>query len=466
GGAGGGQGPYENYDEDEDALLERLIEIIQENIDPDSWIAGTPVGLIQEFSRNLVIRQTPQNHLDIGALLEQLREQRSVMINVETRFLQIDTDWFEEIGIDLDLYFNTNNSLFQQAKGIDNNATLSDFFYQTGQQGGQLKDPLIYGGLDSYDPTTGAFTYPANTLLTSPNGQPIIQGNGGGVDYVYQAGQPYGNPIRHTSGWSPIGVVQNSLGLAETIANGAFGSFAGTVLGAAPALGMGISFIDDIQVDLLVKATQADKRSIQLSAPRLTFFNGQGAWISINKQEAYVAGLSASTGDASGAFVPQVGVLPTGVVLHLKGAVSADRRYVTLNVYFQKSELDALIPSAPVTGAAGGGFGGGGAQGFFGSVQLPTISMQEIQVTTSVPDKGTALLGGQRRTSEYETEVGVPLLSKVPYINRFFTNRVTATSEDTLLILLRPEIIIHTENEERLFPGMKDRLRAGQSYVH
>ena len=35
---------------------------------------------------------------------------------------------------------------------------------------------------------------------------------------------------------------------------------------------------------------------------------------------------------------------------------------------------------------------------------------------------------------EYETEVGVPVPSKIPYINRFFTNRVTSTEEVTLLI--------------------------------
>ncbi|MCH2137274.1 MAG: type II and III secretion system protein, partial [Phycisphaerales bacterium] len=463
-----GQGPYEDYDQDEEELLNTLIDLIRNNIDPDSWVAGpdqSSIGDITPFNRNLVIRQTPKNHLDLGKLLSQLREQRSVLINVETRFLQIDSDWFEEIGIDLDLYFNTNSDLFNRARGIDSNALLSDFFYQNGQLAGQLKDPIIYGGYGNYDGDTGAFTYPANTLLTAPTGANTIVGDGSDtITYVYPDGMQFGNAIRNTNGWSPIGVVQNSLGLAETIANGAFGSFAGTVLGAAPALGMGVSFVDDIQVDLLVKATQADKRSITLSAPRLTFFNGQGAWISINKQEAYVAGLSASTGDASGAFVPQVQVLPTGIVLHLKGAVSADRRYVTLNVYFQKSALDSLTPSAPFTGAAGGGFGGGAASGFFGSVQLPTISMQEIQVTTSVPDKGTALLGGQRKTQEYETEVGVPLFSKMPYINRFFTNRITATSEDTLLILLRPEIIIQTENEERLFPGLTESLRAGLPY--
>jgi hypothetical protein len=400
----------------------------------------------------------------LGKLLTQLREQRGILINVEARFLQITSDWFEEIGIDLDMYFNTNSALLDRAKGIDQNALLSDFFYQSGANAGQLKDPIIYGGYGNY--ADGSFTYPANTLLTAPTGANTIVGDGTDtINYVYPAGQQFGNAVRNTEGWSPIGIVQNSLGLTESIANGSFGSFASTVLGAAPALGMGISFVDDIQVDLIVKATQADKRSITLSAPRLTFFNGQGAWISINTQEAYVAGLQANTGDASGAFVPQVAQIPTGIVLHLKGAASADRRYVTLNVYFQKTTLVALVPSATFTGAAGGGFGGGSASGFFGTVQLPTTATQEIKVTTSIPDKGTALLGGQRETKEYDTEVGVPLLSKVPYINRFFTNRITATSESTLLIMLRPEIIIQSESEDRLFPGLTESLRAGLPYT-
>ncbi|MDG1898965.1 MAG: hypothetical protein P8I74_03795, partial [Phycisphaerales bacterium] len=76
----------------------------------------------------------------------------------------------------------------------------------------------------------------------------------------------------------------------------------------------------------------------------------------------------------------------------------------------------------------------------------------------------TALLGGQRTVEEYETEVGVPVLSKIPYINRFFTNRVTSTEEVTLLILLRPEIIIQAENEDLLFPGLLDAVGSGMNY--
>ena len=42
--------------------------------------------------------------------------------------------------------------------------------------------------------------------------------------------------------------------------------------------------------------------------------------------------------------------------------------------------------------------------------------------TVSVPDGGTVLLGGIKRLNEGRNEIGVPLLSKVPYVNRLFRN--------------------------------------------
>ena len=60
--------------------------------------------------------------------------------------------------------------------------------------------------------------------------------------------------------------------------------------------------------------------------------------------------------------------------------------------------------------------------------------------------------------NETEIEVGVPVLSKVPFVNRFFTNSVTSKLETTTLLLIRPEIIIQAEAEDLLFPGLSDQL--------
>ena len=56
------------------------------------------------------------------------------------------------------------------------------------------------------------------------------------------------------------------------------------------------------------------------------------------------------------------------------------------------------------------------------TVQLPSFSFVTVTTTVSVPDGGTVLLGGIKRLSEGRNEFGVPILSKIPYINRLFTN--------------------------------------------
>jgi len=56
----------------------------------------------------------------------------------------VTSDWFEQIGIDLDMYFNTNNGMFQAARAVDPNFNLSDFFFQEGTNRGEVKDPIIF----------------------------------------------------------------------------------------------------------------------------------------------------------------------------------------------------------------------------------------------------------------------------------------------------------------------------------
>ena len=50
----------------------------------------------------------------------------------------------------------------------------------------------------------------------------------------------------------------------------------------------------------------------------------------------------------------------------------------------------------------------------------------------------------------------MPILRDIPILSRLFTNRSTSKDERTLLILIKPTIIIPTETEERLWPGLID----------
>ena len=146
------------------------------------------------------------------------------------------------------------------------------------------------------------------------------------------------------------------------------------------------------------------------------------------------------------------------MVIDVQGVASADRRYVTLTVRTTQSRL-SFAQDRTVEGAAGGGgTAGGDAAIFEGTIQVPIVDATELRTTVTIPDQGTVLLGGQRVVEEVEVETGVPVLSKIPILSRFFSNRVDAKTDKTLLILLKPTILIQNEEEELNFPGLLDQL--------
>ncbi|GMV26388.1 MAG: hypothetical protein AMXMBFR58_24190 [Phycisphaerae bacterium] len=432
GGGGSSQSPFRDTQQDREnenrrTLDERttdLLEIIQQNVDPEGWTdAGGTTGRVQSLNGNLIITNTPKNHQAIDGLLRKLREVRAMQINVESRFLLVNTEFFEQIGFDIDVYFNANNNQVRVARGNDPTIQAADFF---NDNTGDLNRSVTGAGIDTDgDGTTDTF---------------VTQG------------------VVNPRPWSPIGVTQNSSSIAsalmpsegfvQDIRNGA----------PAPALGIAGQFLDDIQVDFLIQATQADRRSVRLTAPRLTFTNGQVSNIYVATQTAFVSDLQPIVSDSAVGFDPTLSTLNEGVVMLLEGTISSDRRYVTLNVDVAVSKLEGFQNRA-VTAVAGGQLvNSADTQAF---IQAPTTTVTRVQTTVTVPDQGTILIGGQRLINEVETESGVPILSKIPILNRFFSNRVQVKEEQTLIVLIKPTILIQNEEEERNFPGLADTLRTG-----
>jgi hypothetical protein len=93
-------------------------------------------------------------------------------------------------------------------------------------------------------------------------------------------------------------------------------------------------------------------------------------------------------------------------------------------------------------------------------VQLPTFNFTTVSTTVSVPDGGTGLLGGISRASEGSVERGVPLLSKVPYLDRLFKNRGIGRDVSASNMTVIPRIIILEEEEFRQTGVSADTLDA------
>ena len=404
GGSGGGGDSSifgDSNDDDDDSvvelsrseLIQQITDLIQESVGTvDEW--DNFDSTIRELNGNLIVRTTPDNHRQILGLLAKLRETRAIQISVETRFLLVDRNFLDRVGVDVAFGFEGSSGSSQSGTPFDSSDDL-------------LPD----------------------------------------------------------QGLSPVVVNQNSLSLAEPSSGDlGFLQFFQPAGSGLQALNLGAAFIDDISVNLLVEATLANQNSISLTAPRVTFFNGQRAYVTVASQLSFISEVEAVPD--TGGFNLTLSVVVTGVVLDVEGTISADRRYVTMTLRPSLANLADLrtIPQTSVTQLTDTD---GNAVGlpFVSTVNIeaPELEITTVNTTVSVPDRGTLLVGGQRLVGEAEIEVGVPVLSKIPILNRLFTNTTTTEDERTLLILVKPTIIIQSEQEEELFPGLGDKLlEAGQ----
>ncbi len=431
-------GDDDDDESDRDPRVQRrvaaLIDMIETHVAPESWPErGGSVGAITEINGQLIITQNSAGHERISGLLEKLREQQAIQVAVEARFLTVSSNYLEELGLDLDLYLNQGNAGYDLiATGIPESPIATDPVL-----GSNLLLPRSFSRV-GFGPTVPN----QGTAFTSAGGQ------------AFNLAQPYQNPVLvpgRTGGAinmgqaTPVPVTSSVLDFTDpsTLNSDVPGTFAGRSVG--PALSVFGSFLDNIQVDFLIRATQADSRTTVLTAPHLVLSNGQTAWVAVQTQTYFVSQLIPQVNVGAAAQAPQTSSVPTGAVLTVQATVSADKRYVKMNLTPGISRLLSLNTfTTNIGGTAGTGF-----------VQIPEISTTQVNTTVTIPDGGTLLVGGQKLASEIEVEAGVPILSKIPILKRAYSSRAMAKDEQTLLILVKPQILIQPEQEEIAFPTFK-----------
>jgi type II secretory pathway component GspD/PulD (secretin) len=344
------------------------------------------------------------------------------MVAVELRFLIVGSNFLEELGVDLDFVFNSGTAGF---------------------------DPALSDGAAITDPYTGALVL-IPRQFTRAGIVPAIPG-GGSAMAQQTPSQPYshagfvpaaGGIVPSISEMTPITSQQRSIGIADprSLNTGVPGSFG---QGLDPALRIAGSFLDNLQVDFLIRATQANRRSNVVQAPRLMLFNGSRAWVAVVRNRQYVSSVTPSVAQGAVGVQPVTAFVQSGASLDIEATITADRKYVSMIVRTGLSQ-EPTFQSFEVQRASGD------SPGIF--ILLPDQQTRTINTTVSVPDGGTVLIGGLKQVGEMEIEAGVPILSKIPILKRAFSNASRVKDVQTLLILLKAKILIQKEAEEEAFP--------------
>src|SRR5262249_49129132 len=144
-------------------------------------------------------------------------------------------------------------------------------------------------------------------------------------------------------------------------------------------------------------------------------------------------------------FVPQNNPFPIGVGMQVTAVVSADRRFVRVNLSPTLSNLlSANIPLIPVQipipqlfdAQNGTGAVSGQPVIFQMSFQAPAFPSINLAATGNGPDGGTGPLGGMKTLAESRNEFGPPILSKIPYLSRLFRNNAWGRDAQSVMILV------------------------------
>ncbi len=387
-------------------LEETLIDLIQKIVVPDSWVDVGGKGTIRYYPNGLalVVSQTQDIQEQVADLLAALRRLQELEVAIEMKMITVSEAFYEMIGVNFDITLNNNQARY----GVD----LTTQNFQLPGQPNVFRPTNFVSGLTP----AGTFTPDFNIPITNSSFQ--------------VASQP------------------------------PFGGFPGT-LGMDGGLSMGLAFLSEIQVFMFMEAAQVDRRTNVMQAPKITVFNGQTANITVQDQQFFLTGVNLIQAGAQVFFVPTQQPFPLGVQLQVTPVVSADRRFVRVNLQPTLTNLASTnVPLIPVQipvpqlieGPGAATTSGGQPVIFQMFFQQPTFTQIALNTTVSVPDGGTVLLGGLKTLSEGRNEAGPPILDKIPYINRLFRNTAYGRESQSLLIMVTPRIIIN-EEEEQIFLG-------------
>lgn len=370
--------------------IDELQDVIEQSIDPDSWSKeGHGISTRQQ---DLIVLNNPDNIEKVAQLLNDLRRSQGLTVSVESRFITIRDDFLEDIGLDF--------------RGV----------------GGS---PQI--------PPPGAPPVPAalDDIQFGNNANPAGPGGTGNDAGIFFQDMPPSGNVRIDQRTRIENLFDKALG----------GTRGGLGLTNSGGASFQLAFVDNPEINAIIRAVRKRERATLLTAPRVTVHNTQRAHVSVLNEVAYISDFNTSTATGIAVADPVVSIIRDGIVLDVRPTVSADRRYITLELRPTLAILLRPIPTFTTSLGVGAPV----------AIQTPQLSLQRIRTTVTVPDGGSFVIGGMRTMSETDVESGIPILSDLPLIGSLFKRKGKSTVRQDVIIIVTARIIDLEEEIEHNF---------------
>ncbi|MBM3987231.1 MAG: type II and III secretion system protein [Planctomycetes bacterium] len=374
--SGGLEQPDEEVEEREGLVVtsDNLETLVRDNVATESWNEDPLNSVRITEAGTMVVNQTPEVQEQVKKLLDDLREATGIMVDIQARFLRVEDNFLEDIGIDF-------RGLGQP--GLGTNTFINDF---------------------------------GDASTQADLGKEIGQGSDLGA--FYDDGQDGDLRTRVEN------LYDVSLGNAD-------------VLQATGGLSFSWTYLSDLQMQMVLRAVSKSERREIVTSPKLLVFNTARANLSVMNQVAYVQDFDVEIAQAASIADPIVETVQDGVVLDVRPVVSADRRFIMMELRPTVATLRRPIREVATTL---------GSQNAV-TIQLPEIDIQRVRTTVPMPDGGTVMLGGLKVSEKQDLRSGIPIINKIPLVRFLFDRQGTYATNQKLLILVTANIVIPEELE-------------------
>jgi type II secretory pathway component GspD/PulD (secretin) len=385
--SGGIEPSEEELPETEATVLtaDDLMTTIQESIEPDSW--DGEMHTINIENGTLIVHHRPEVQEEVARMLGDLREPANIMVNIKVRFLLVEDSFLEDVGVDM--------------RGLGDDSTAG----------------IIGSGTDAvFDDFGDATTY------GSP-GAPGLLGTGQDSGLLF--GESDDNVLIQAR---TENLYDRQLGDENFQGSGGFA--------------MQYAWLDDTEMQMILRAVKKSKRSQLVTEPQLMVYNTARANLVVANQVSYISDFDVEIASSAAIADPIVAIANDGVFLDVRPVVTADRRFVWIDVRPTIANLQRPIPTLQTSLGTGSPV----------NLMLPELELQKVRTRALVPDGGTLLLGGMKTIKEQDLESGIPFLSDIPILSFFFSRKGSYETYQKLLILLTANIILPEEHEPTPIP--------------
>jgi hypothetical protein len=244
--------------------------------------------------------------------------------------------------------------------------------------------------------------------------------------------------IHAANGWAFDGATTNPLPASAMASASSVGN---------TGLTLQTAMLGQHKVSAILSALHHNTQGRVVQAPEVTCLNGQRANCFFGNQLAYISDYEV----VGGAYDPVISVLNLGTMLDVRPLVSADRKYVTLELRSAVATATLFVETIfaiQILGVNGAGAAVGASSSY--PIELPNVSLRTFGTSVMVPDRGSMLVGGFGRSIDQFSAVRVPMLGSIPFLGRLFGARGRYSDRLNLYLLTTATVISYPELEARL----------------